>query len=397
MVYIYLMKNTFLTFLLIIFFAQEPFAQFDKKIIKIGLFSPLHLDKTFDSTGKAFINPKEFPRQSISGLELYEGAYLAVDSLNKNSIRVRMKVFDTQSESGSISKCVEKNEFEDLDIIFGHGNANEIQQLSIIANEYKIPFININLPNNKGITNSPYTYIANPTIETHLAFIQQKINQKWDDQNILWFKRGSISDDVLEKTFNEINIKRGIQSLNKKTIKVDEKFKWDTLLNEIDTTKTNVLIIGSLDNNFAINFINTFSTYPKKGIIQIIGMPNIELLREIQQPKFATLPIFYTSPIFIPSNHIWAKSFNTYFKSKIYSTPSLSAYKGFELIYYFTSLYSKYGRIEIHEEDDDIFKILDNFQFKEVKSKENPAQIDFYENRGIYFIRRLNGATSTSF
>lgn len=391
------MKNTLLLFLLLSFWGPNAFAQFDKKVIKIGLFTPLHLDKSFDSTGKNLLKPNEFPRQAISGLEVYEGAYMAVDSLNKNGIRVRMKVFDTQSESGSISKCVEKSEFEDLDIIFGHGNLSEIQQLSVIANEYKLPFVNINLPNNKGIVNSPFTYVANPTLETHMSFLVQKINQKWANQNILWIRRNSPTDEILEKTFDEKNAKSGLPSIPKKTLGVDPQFKWNSLVNDIDTTKNNIIVIGSLDNGFIVNFLNTFATYPKKGLIQLVGMPNIELIREIQQPKFSTLPIYYTSPIYIPANHTWAKNFSAYFKSKIYTNPSLSAYKGFELIYYFTSLYSKYGRIEMNEGEDDLFKVLDNFQFKGIKSPENPDQTDYFENQGLYFIRRLNGATNISF
>jgi hypothetical protein len=390
------MKNTILLLIFTFLFSSVSFSQFDKRIIKIGLFVPLHLDKSFDSTGTDLIKPNEFPRQSISGLELYEGAYMAIDSLNKNGIRVLMKVFDTQSKSGNISTCVEKNEFEDIDIVFAHGSINEIQQLSIIANEYKLPFINLNLPNNTGILNSPYTYIANPTIETHLAFLQEKINQKWPDQNIIWVRRNSATDEIIEKTFDKQNSK-SIQPLSKKTVEVDPLFKWIDIKDEIDTTKLNLLFIGSVDNSFSLNMINTFSTYPKKNLIQIIGMPNLELLREIQQPKYGSLPIFYSSPIFIPTNHVWAKGFGSFIKSTTYSNASLSAYKGFELIFYFTSIFSKYGKIEVYDKIDDGFKVLNDYQFKPTKSMNSPDKIDYFENKNLYFIRRLNGSATISF
>jgi hypothetical protein len=390
------MKNTILLFLFTFLFSSVSYSQFDKRIIKIGLFIPLHLDKTFDSTGKNLIKPNEFPRQSISGLEIYEGAFMAIDSLNKNGIRVLMKVFDTQSKSGNISNCIEKNEFEDIDLIFAHGSINEIQQLSIIANEYKLPFINLNLPNNNGILNSPFTYIANPTIETHLTFLQEKITQKWPNQNIIWVRRKSATDEIIEKTFDKQNDK-SLQPINKRTIEVDPLFKWSDIQSEIDTSRLNLLFIGSVDNSFSFNMINTFSTFPKKNLIQIIGMPNLELLREIQQPKYGTLPIFYSSPIYIPNNHIWAKGFASFLKSTTYANASLSAYKGFEIIFYFTSIFSKYGKIEIHDTIDDGFKVLNNYQFKPVKSSDSSDKIDYFENQNLYFIRRLNGSLTTSF
>jgi ABC-type branched-subunit amino acid transport system substrate-binding protein len=385
------MKNALLLTLLLFCFSKTE-AQFSKRTIRVGLFTSLYLDQSFTDSG-TLKSPKEFPRQASAGLEFYEGASLAIDSLNKNGISVKMFVFDIQSEKGNINYLMQNGEFEKLDMMIAQASGNEINQLALISKEFKIPFINATHPNDRGIRESPQVYVANPTINTHIEFLQQQLSSKWPNANILWFRRTDPLDNRMEEAFRSANLKKGTKKLQYKTIALPYNFITNDILPKLDTTKTNLVIAGSLDDKFAAEFLKTVREFPKKGLIVVVGMPNWESLKEMQLPKYAALPIYFSSPFYISPTNTWAKEMDELFKKNIYTKPSLSAYKGFELTYYFASLFSKHARVVVGDSTDNLFTPLNDLDFQPIKTKGPEGPVDYFENKKLYFLRRLNGVT----
>lgn len=380
--------------LLIVVFLSGIFsaeAQFSKKTIRVGLFTSLYLDQYFTDS-LTLKSPKDFPRLAVSGLEFYEGASLAIDSLNKNGISVKLQVFDLQSQQGNINALIQNATIEQFDLIIAHATGNEINQLALIAKELKIPFVNATHPNDRGIRDNPYFYIANPTLTAHLEFLQQQISNKWSNANIIWVRRKNNNDNKLEESFKEVNSRKGVKKITFNSVSISELPTLQEITPWIDTTKTNVFVAGSLDEKFGANLVSALNSYPKKGLLNVIGMPNWENLKDIQLSKFAGLPIFFTSPFYITPNNSWAKEMDELFKNNIYTKASLSAFKGFELTYYFTSIFSKHGRVFVEDPADILFTPLNDLEFRAVKTKGPEGPVDYFENKKLYLLRRLNGA-----
>ena len=72
---------------------------------------------------------------------------------------------------------------------------------------------------------------------------------------------------------------------------------------------------------------------------------------------------------------------------------SLSAFKGFELTYYFASVFSKHARVFVEDPADVLFTPLNDLEFKAIKTKGPEGPIDYYENKKLYLLRRLNGVS----
>lgn len=365
-------------------------AQLGKRTIRVGLLTSLYLDQHFTDS-LTLKSPKDFPRLAVSGLEFYEGASLAIDSLNKNGISVKMQVFDLQSQNGNINTLIQNATFEQFDILIAQANGPEINQLALIAKELKIPFINATHPNDRGIRDNPYFLIANPTLTAHLEFLQQQITNKWSSANIIWLRRQNSVDNKLEDSFKEINGRKGNKKIAYNTYTIGDLPTIQEISPYIDTTKTNVFIAGSLDDKFGVNLVAALNSFPKKGLLNVVGMPNWENLKEIQVSKFAGLPIYFSSPFYISPTNSWAKEMDELFKNNIYTKASLSAFKGFELTYYFASVFSKHGRVFVEDPADVLFTPLNDLAFKAVKTKGPEGPIDYYENKKLYLLRRLNG------
>jgi len=363
-----------------------------KKNTRVGLFTSLYLDSAFDASGEYKLQ-NSFPRIAINGLEFYEGAVMAIDSINQSGRKVSMEVFDIHSKTGSIAYVLSNKKMDSLDIIIAQASGSDYLELAQIAKEKNIPMVSATYPNDGGIRESPMVYIANPKINSHIQFIHNQLFKKWPDANIIWFKRTGAADDIIENQFRELNATSMYR--NKfKTVPLNPAFNMEDLAPYLDTTKTNVLIAGSLDDNFAIQFARAIATYPKKGIIQVIGMPGWDGMKEIQGKSYAGIPIYFTTPFNIPSGHQWATQVDEKIKSITGVKPSISMLKGFELTYYFVNILSKYGEIRIDAPEAKPFKVLNDFDFRPVRWAPMSAVPDYYENKRIYFIRRLNGVNT---
>jgi hypothetical protein len=384
------MKKTFLFFIALLG-AALAIGQ-AKKITRVGLFTSLYLDSAFDASGQYKLQ-NSFPRMAISGLEFYEGAVMAIDSINHSGQKVGMEVFDIQSKTGSIAHLVNNKKIDSLDIIIAQVSGSDYLELAQIAKEKNIPMVSATYPNDGGIRESPMVFIANPKINSHIQVIHNQLFKKWPDANIIWFKSNGLADDKIESQFRELNA-ASVYRNKFKTAALNQEFKMEDLLPYLDTTKTNVLIAGSLDDKFALQFARAISAYPKKGIIQVIGMPGWDVMKEIQGKSYAGIPIYFTTAFNIPSGHPWATQIDEKVKSITGIKPSISLIKGFELTFYFINIFSKYGGIKTDIPEAKSFKVLNDFDFRPIKWSPMSATPDYYENKRIYFVRRLNGVNT---
>ncbi|MDP9230268.1 MAG: amino acid ABC transporter substrate-binding protein, partial [Bacteroidota bacterium] len=153
------MKRIFVFIVVFLFaFAQSKnlFAQNDSvPKLKIAIFAPLYLDSAFDYASN-YNYGKNFPKFINPGLEFYEGAQLALDSLKKEGMPLEVFVYDTRARNTSITQQLNSPELDDVGLIIAHTNAAEIRIFADAALKKKVPFINANLPNDGAVTANPY-------------------------------------------------------------------------------------------------------------------------------------------------------------------------------------------------------------------------------------------------
>jgi hypothetical protein len=99
---------------------------------QVAIFTPLFLDSAFDETA-SYRYGKAFPKYINPGLEFYEGAELAIDSLNSEGVKLDIYVYDSRSIKDGIDSIVRSPEFDSIDLVIGHVNAKEARLLANAA------------------------------------------------------------------------------------------------------------------------------------------------------------------------------------------------------------------------------------------------------------------------
>ena len=374
-------------------FAQST----DSTRYHIAVFLPLYLDSAFDVSG-VYRFEQNFPKYLNPGLEFYEGLQMAMDSLEKKGTSLDITVYDTRSSKTTLQQILDDSSFTKMQLIIGHVNVTELRLLASAAKNREIPFINVNFPNDGGVTGNPEFVILNSTLRAHCEAIYKFIQRNWATSNIYYVRRNSADDDRLRAYFADIEKTTASVPLKMKWTSVDNNLDPSQLFPGLDSNAKTIILVGSLDENFGktvcAKLLPLSKTYPMK----IIGMPTWDAITDFNTPAYTDLEIYYTSPFYINPSDSLVMSIQQSYKNRFYSRPSDMVYRGYETVLHFGQLLVMQkgrldGSIGIRK-----FKILDDFDIQPVfTNKTNvapPGQtltLQYLENKKVYFIKKVNG------
>lgn len=359
------------------------------KTWRIGIFASLYLDSSFE--GNTYKFDKQMPKFILPGLDFVEGALMAFDSLGKPA-KLNVQVFDLRSATQSIAYLKTKNRFDSLDMMIGAVAGTEYRQLADLAFQKNIPFLSATFPNDGGVTNNPYTIIANSTLPVHCQAIYNYVLRNFATANIIYLRKNGQQEDRLASYFENSNKGTGGSTLLKWKTIVTDSIASSKFQSSLDSEKVNIIISGSLDERFATQLINSSKPFIKKYSLQLIGMPTWETLKDINKSEWKDIPISYSTTFYNSGFGKWA-SFTKAFTDKSNGRPSDLAFKGFDLTYVFTQLLLKYGTELSKNLNDKSVKWFLEYDFKPVLNKTN-GKPDYYENKRIFILKRTNGVIS---
>jgi hypothetical protein len=362
----------------------------DSTRYQVAIFTPLYLDSAFDET-TSYRYGKAFPKFINPGLEFYEGAELAIDSLNSEGLGLDIFVYDSRSATRNIETTVTSPEFDSIDLIIGNVNAREAKLLANAAAKKNVPFINATYPNDAGVTNNPNYIILNSTLYTHCAAMYKFIQKNYSLSPVVIFMRKGAQEDKLKSYFDEITKSTASVPLKIKFVTLNDLFTPEDLKEHLDTDASTVCIAGSLDVSFGQLLTSQLASLHDEHSTVLFGMPTWWDVTDFSSPEYKSVEVFYTTPFYISdSNKLFTYMLADY-KSRFYSRPTDMFFRGYETVYHFAHLLQLNGRNIGSSLSDKRFRIFTDFDVQPfVNPKTNT--LDYFENKKIYFIKKVNGA-----
>jgi hypothetical protein len=355
----------------------------------VALFLPLYLDSAFDAGGN-YRYDKNFPKFINPGLEFYEGAGLALDSLRKEGMRLDVHIYDTRSVMRSIQQVTADSTFDSTELIIGVvTGGGEEQQLAAAALKHRVPFINVNFPNDAGITANPDLVILNSTLRAHCEAIYRYVQRNYPTKPIVFFRKKGAQEDRLKGYFADLDHSTAGVPLKIKYVTLDDNFDNAALTAALDSTEQTVCIGGSLDESFGTRLAGVLA-YLKSYPTVLIGMPTWDNL-DYTKPELAGKEIVYTTPFYNNPADTLVKQINQYYKTRFYSRPSDMVFRGYESLYRWGHLVCLHGRdlggnIGVKE-----FKVFNDFNIEPVFLNRQTMTLDYFENKKLYFVHMTDG------
>lgn len=364
------------------------FAQVSKH--RIAIFAPLFLDSAFD-TNNNYRYGLNFPKYINPGIEFYEGVQLALDTLAKENQPLEVFVFDTRSAAKNIQQQLAEAGKDSVQMIIACNAVHEIQPFAYAAQKMKIPFINVNLPNDGGVFDNPYFVMLNPTLKTHGESIYRYLQKHHAlDEIIVFRKKGSVEDKI-QHYFSDFGKHTLSVRLRMSFTDLTDSFTLADLTEKLDSNRNSVCISGSLDENFGQRLALNLAAIRKSYPVILVGMPTFDNLgKEFSKPEYKGLSIIYSTPFYSAGTDKVSQSINNHFTAKMFARPSDMVMRGYEATWRFTKLLLQYKSDIASHLTRKEFNVFREFDIQPVFSRQNMS-LDYYENKKIFFIRWLNG------
>ena len=357
----------------------------------IAIFVPLYLDSAFDASG-AYRYDKSFPKFINPGLEFYEGVQMALDSLEKEHASLKVRIYDTRAGGTTLKRLLDSAMAQGPALLIGQvNNAAELQQMAAAALQKGIPFINSNYPNDGGITNNPSLIILNSTLLAHCEGIYRYLQRNYPMKPLVFFRKKGAQEDRLKGYFTDLDKKTAGVPLKIKYVTLDDNFDAAALAANLDSTATQtVCIAGSLDEDFAAKLCAQLAYLSKSYHTTVVGMPTWDNL-DLSRPEFAGEEITYPTPFYLNPADTLVKILNQEFKTKFYSRPSDMVFRGYEATWRFAKLLLLHGRALSGSIGEKRFKVFNDLEISPVFLNHQAMVLDYFENKKLYFIRKMDG------
>lgn len=363
------------------------------KQYQVALLVPLYLDSAFDANN-AYRYGKTFPKQSIPGLEFYIGAQYALDSLQKTGKKLKVHVIDYKDAALQPSALASLPLFDSIDLILAPASGADYLQIASLAQQKKIPFVSATYPNDGGVRNNPQVLIANAKLNTHLQATYNYVLRNLGTSKIFYVRRKNANDDRVAEVFTSLNASSSGPVMKMETVVLNDVMTTDDLKARLDTLRENVIMTGSLDENFGRNLVLAAAGLPKNIKVTLVGMPTWEGIRELTKPEVKVLPIIHSTSFYNNPALSWGTAFEEAYRKRTFSKPTEVAFKGYELTWTFVNLLVKYDSTMIQHLDDKSFNLLTEYDFKPIQWSKGSATPDYYENKRVYMVKKLNGVVT---
>jgi len=356
--------------------------------LRVAVLVPLYLDSAFAGYEYHLSNTR-IPQFFLSGLEFYNGVMMAVDSLQKRGANLEVWIYDTHKAGESMQTIM--NELQTMNfsmIIASLSNSAEQKAVSDFSAKNSIPVISATFPNDAYLNYNPFFVMVNSTWKTHIEAIYNFLKRNYRGKEIIYLtRRGSLEDRIMQE-LQEMNADRALTFSN---IVLNDEFSDNDVLSHLDSTRQNIVVCGSLNENFGKAIIKSLNENGESYSSVLVGMPTWNGMTGTSGNACNHIQIVITTPY----NYLRDKTSLTYlsenYRANYYARPSDMVFKGYETMYHFTNLLLQYPQNFISRLSDDSFKVANDYNFEPIRLSKTSFVPDYLENKKIYFIRIING------
>jgi len=290
-----------------------------------------------------------YPR-SESFLQFYEGVLVAVDSLQRSGMNVKLHVFDTNQSAETIQSILNTPEFRNVDLIIGPVFPELQGPVAGFARMKGIPIVSpLSSSGNLEETN-PYYFKINPTKEYLIQKTASYIADEYFDKNLVVLSMGNYQhlpeaglvnmtrekfffspyrDQSQQVLFHEYNLQQeGALGLTR-ILKKDQE---------------NVFIIPSETEAQVSVAVTNLNAAAENYPVTLIGLSNFQRYKSIQTEYYHHVKMNLLSPYYVDYKAPVVNQFIRKFRRNFSDEPNQFSFQGYDVAYYFMSALYNYGK-----------------------------------------------------
>lgn len=290
------------------------------------------------------INETNIDPKAIAFLEFYEGALIAVDSMQQLGMNIELIVFDAGNQK-KINELLQLDEFRELDLIIGPVYPELQATVASFAAKNRIPMISPLSSAGNIEQNNPYFFKINSTKEYQIEQSASYITSEFSGKKIFFFLLSGNSNSpeakVAELSKQKLIRNTGRTQFQEYNFQLHGLNGIKPLLSENDE---NIFVIPT-DNEAQVSVsVSNLTALAEHYNVVLMGTPTLTKLKSIQTENYHQVRLRYLSPYFVDYNKPLVRRFISQYRDVFSGEPSQYSFQGFDVSFYFMSALFRYGK-----------------------------------------------------
>ncbi|MBK6963512.1 MAG: LysM peptidoglycan-binding domain-containing protein [Bacteroidales bacterium] len=284
--------------------------------------------------------------RSLSFIQFYEGALIAIDSLSKAGMNVKVHVFDADAgEHVTKTRRILANpEMAAVDLIIGPFFAKSFEMVAEFAASHSIPVVNPLSQRSEILNENPYVFKAQPSAWSQYNETARYIANNFSNANILIIRRNADENSGMAATIKSSVTKFSSGNASIKEAIYSQSFDAG-LLNNLVAGKKNVVIMLTSDKALLPALLRKLNDARAKYDITLFGLPDWEDL-ELDSHYLLNLDTHLYNAWFVDYSRQNVQDFVRNFNERFKAEPEqiAHAFLGYDVSLYFLNSLFNYGR-----------------------------------------------------
>jgi len=292
-------------------------------------------------------------------LSFYEGFLVALDTMKKTGINIRLDLFDNQSSQRIIDSVIRHTDVVNTDLIVGPVDVKHQKNISNFSNKNQIPLVSPFSNDDDYSLINPYYFQINPTKDYILRKTADFIGRDYCDKNVIVMVpdsyeqiKGADMVETIREKMKYYASKKNITQVHFTKVSIsdvaDQEY-W-TIKNNLDPAKENVVFIplssnrSQRESNLS-KAINSLYVLSEEFPITLIGTSEFTTaFKSINIEYFHKLNLHFLTPNFIDYQDNEVKQFILNYRSNFLTEPNQYSYRGYDIAKFYLEAYRQYGR-----------------------------------------------------
>jgi len=307
-----------------------------KKVYNVALMIPLYLGDVVQMDVNPAPDASEQENRPLQFIEYYEGFRMALDSLEKTGVSLKVTIFDAVRDTMKTFKLLQTPELKNMDLIFGMLYHRNFQLVADFAEKNNIPIINPLSERELILDKHKKVFKVRPSLKSQFSEMIRYLQTTFKDSTII-----VISDDL---KINKTTANSIVTAMTKNKADVHLSNGYDEILNLLSKKKGNIIILISEDKSFVLDVVTKLNEHRNEFNITLLGLPRWDLFEDIEADYLVNLKTHVMAPYFIDYYDTTVKQFVAKFQNLYQTDPDALAFQGFDITYYFITALWKYGK-----------------------------------------------------
>ncbi|MCB2207934.1 MAG: LysM peptidoglycan-binding domain-containing protein [Bacteroidetes bacterium] len=417
---------------------RKIFKSDTQRVFKVAMMIPFYLEEIEELDTAQFLLSEQDNFDPFRFVKFYEGALIAIDSLEKQGMHIELYVYDVDQSITKTAKVLKDRNLRQMDLIIGPFFSRNFDQVALFAGNFGIPIVNPFSYRDEIVQNYKTVFKVNPGEKYQLEILQKLLPAYYEDANVFLITQTAYKDAdkimnlqhaIFETIPFEVHIEnRELYELGIDIAKRDENYnpnrplpvfmfeereiQPDILSMNMDGTtafnnrltkinyavdslhpfykkasplRENLVIVYSDNKAFVMDVMNRLNEHRDTFDIQLIGIPSWDRFNEIDQYQASNLNLTYFTSSYVDYKQERIQDVIYKFRERYKTEPGITGFTGFDVTYYFlSSLFYIDKRFERCVSDFSMDMTQNIYHFTDAGKDHN------YENKGWNILRYNN-------